>query len=166
MRIYVPVTLEELATAVVSRNATRWDVGARPAHAVTAALVAELPDEDTEGHEYAAFLMAADDSLALVAAGDGVPLRVVVSLDVPDDAVVVDPGASTASSGVTLTRDLPAVQVRAVHADEPEAAADVRAVLAAVDAADDAALEEAVERVTDRDLLWFDPSEVHAVPRP
>ncbi|PFG44018.1 hypothetical protein ATJ88_2735 [Isoptericola jiangsuensis] len=166
MRIYVPVTLEELATAVVSRNATRWDLGARPAHAVTAALVAALPDEDTEGHEYAAFLMAADDSLALVAAGDGAPLRVVLSLDVPDDAVEVGGPTDGAPSGVTVTRDLPGVRVEAVHADEPEAAADVLAVLAAVDADDDEALGEAVERVTDRDLLWYDPSEVHAVPRP
>jgi hypothetical protein len=166
MRIYVPVTLEELATAVVSRNATRWDLRARPAHAVTPALRAALPDEDTEGLEYAAFLLAADDSLTLVAAGSGVPLRAVVSLDVPDDAMAVGAWTEGSPSDVAVTRDLARVKVEAVHADEPEAAADVLAVLAAVDADDDEALEQAVERVTDRDLLWYDPSEVHGVPRP
>ncbi|MEG3616494.1 DUF6912 family protein [Isoptericola haloaureus] len=165
MRIYVPATLDELDTAVVGR-VTRWPVGPRGAHAVTGALAAELADADDEGREYAAFLAAADDSLSLIAARPGAaPVRVVVSADVEDD-VVADGAAGGATSAVQVLRDLPDVPLAAVHVDEPAAAEDVRAVLAAVDADDDEALADAVQRVTDRDLLWYDPSEVHQIPRP
>jgi len=66
----------------------------------------------------------------------------------------------------------------AVHVDEPEAAEDVRAVLAAADEENDAddvaehgatssgALDEALQRVADRDLLWYDPTEIREIPRP
>ncbi|MDO8144179.1 hypothetical protein [Isoptericola sp. 178] len=165
MRIYVPATLDELDTAVVG-SVTRWPVGPRGAHAVTRALAGELADADDEGREYAAFLAAADDSLSLVAGRPGVPpVRVVVSVDVEQDVVGVDPEGASASS-VQLLRDVPDVPLAAVHVDEPTAADDVRAVLAAVDADDDEALAEAVQRVTDRDLLWYDPSEVGQIPRP
>ncbi len=168
MRIYVPATLDELDNASVTATAARWTVSPRGAHAVTGALAAALPDDDVEGHEYAAFLAAAHDSLALVAGRPDVPpLRVVVSLEVPDSAVesgAVDAaGSDAAPSAVRVVRQL-TVPVVAVHADEPEAAADVRAVLAAGD--DDPALHDALQRVTDRDLLWYDATEVHQIPRP
>lgn len=188
MRIYVPATLDELDTAVVASAATRWTVTARRAHAVTSALGAALHDEDDEGREYAAFLAAADDSLARIASQAGVtPLRVVVSLDVPETAVSLpvegregrDGGAHhdhLAPSTVVLTRDVHDVSVVAVHVDEPEAAVDIRAVLAAADEERDAesasdvgatsVLDDALQRVADRDLLWYDASEVHRIPRP
>jgi hypothetical protein len=186
MRIYVPATLDELDSAVVTGSTTRWTVTARRAHAVTAALVAVLPEEDAEGREYAAFLAAADDSLELVAARARVPLlRVVVSLDVPETVVALpggggfDGGADdgqSAPSTVLVTRDVRDVSVIAVHVDEPQAAADIRAVLAAADEESDAestsdlaetsALDDALQRVADRDLLWYDASEVHQIPRP
>ncbi|MGW8568607.1 DUF6912 family protein [Isoptericola sp. NPDC055881] len=177
MRIYVPATLDELEGATVAAGGARWDVAARRAHAVTPALERELPDEDDESREYEAFLAAADDSLALVA-GRRVapPLRVVVSLDVPDDAATVadDADEPTAVDVVAL----PGVAVVAVHVDEPDAADDVRAVLTAaeeendaertgdVGAASEEALDAALQRVTDRDLLWYDPTEIPQIPRP
>ncbi|MFC7879203.1 DUF6912 family protein [Isoptericola sp. NPDC057391] len=177
MRIYVPATLDELEGAVVAAAGARWDVPARRAHAVTPALVRELPDEDDESREYEAFLAAADDSLALVAARrDAVPLRVVVSLDVPDAEVTVPGGADEPSAADVAA--LTGVPVVAVHVDEPEAADDVRAVLAAADeendaertgdvgATSEAALDVALQRVTDRDLLWYDPTEIPQIPRP
>jgi hypothetical protein len=164
MRLYVPATLDELAAVLPGRTA-RWDLGPRAAHAVTPALVAALLEEDTEGHEYAAFLAAADDSLALIAAGGAVPLRVVVSVDVPD-AALGHGAADAPPSRVVVERGLSGVPVEAVHVDEPEAADDVRAALAAVDAGDDAALAGAVERVAERDLLWYAPVEIPAIPRP
>ncbi len=180
MRIYVPATLDELEGAVVAGAGARWDVPARRAHAVTPDLARELADEDDEGREYEAFLAAADDSLALVAARRAaVPLRVVVSLDVPDDEVTVADGAGGADepSAVDVAA-LTGVPVVAVHVDEPEAADDVRAVLAAADEENDAersgdvgatsesALDDALQRVTDRDLLWYDPTEIPQIPRP
>ncbi|MFI2103415.1 DUF6912 family protein [Isoptericola sp. NPDC019693] len=177
MRIYVPATLDELEGAAVAAAGARWDVPARRAHAVTPALVRELPDEDDEGREYEAFLAAADDSLALVAARrTAVPLRVVVSVDVPD-AEVAAPGEADEPSAVDVAA-LTAVAVVAVHVDEPEAAQDVRAVLAAADeendaertgdvaATSEAVLDAALQRVTDRDLLWYDPTEIPQIPRP
>ncbi|MFE6971799.1 DUF6912 family protein [Isoptericola sp. NPDC057653] len=177
MRIYVPVTLDELEGAAVAAGGVRWDLPARRAHAVTPALVRELSDDDDETREYEAFLAAADDSLALVAARRGVPpLRVVVSLDVPDASVTAADGAEEPSA--VDVGALAGVAVVAVHVDEPEAAADVRAVLAAADEENDAeragdvgalseeALDAALQRVTDRDLLWYDPTEISQIPRP
>jgi len=177
MRIYVPATLDELASAVVDAAGARWDVPARRVHAVTPALARELPDEDEEGREYEAFLAAADDSLALVAARRAdAPLRTVVSLDVPDDRVTPADGADEPSALEVAA--LPGAPVVAVHVDEPEAADDVRAALAAADAENDAEraggagagsgadLDDALQRVTDRDLLWYDPTEIPRIPRP
>jgi hypothetical protein len=169
MRIYVPATLDELDSASVTATAARWTVAPRGAHAVRTALLAALPDEDTEGREYAAFLAAAHDSLALVAGRpDAPPLRVVVSLEVPDavvsfGALDAAPGADSGPSAVRIAREV-TVPIVAVHVDEPEAAADVRAVLAAADG--DTELDDALQRVTDRDLLWYDATEVHQIPRP
>ncbi|MEU2202422.1 hypothetical protein [Isoptericola sp. NPDC019482] len=177
MRIYVPATLDELEGAAIAAAGARWDVPARRAHAVTPALVRELPDEDDESREYEAFLAAADDSLALVASRrTAVPLRVVASLDVPDREVTVADGADEPSAVDVAA--LTGVAVVAVHVDEPEAAQDVRAVLAAADEENDAeragdagatsetALDAALQRVTDRDLLWYDPTEIPQIPRP
>ncbi len=169
MRIYVPATLDELDSASVTTNGARWTVASRGAHAVTAALAAALRDEDAEEREYAAFLAAAHDSLALVAGRPGAPpLRVVVSLEVPDavvssGALDAAPGADAAPSAVRVAREV-TVPIVAVHVDEPVAAADVRAVLAAAD--EDPAFDVALQRVTDRDLLWYDATEVHQIPRP
>ncbi len=137
---------------------------------MTPALEQSLPEEDDEGLEWHAFLAAAHDSLLQVAsAADAVPLRVVVTVEVPDDVVLAAHGADAAASGVRVTRDVPGTQIVAVHVDEPPAADDVRDVLALAvsDAPDaEARLDDAIQRVTDRDLLWYDPTELRAIPRP
>ncbi|MFC8922750.1 DUF6912 family protein [Cellulosimicrobium sp. NPDC057127] len=176
MRIYLPATLDELDAVSVTAGAARWTVAPRAAHAVTTALGRALPDEDEEGLEYAAALEAADDSLALVAARPDAPRqRLVVTLEVPDGAVQVvepQPGAddedAPAPSAVEVVRTVPDVAIVCVHVDEPAAAPDVEAVLAAADGDGpeaDAALDAALERVTERDLLWYDWSELGDVPR-
>ncbi|PZR51543.1 hypothetical protein DNL40_16000 [Xylanimonas oleitrophica] len=184
MRLYVPATLDDLEPAVVSATAASWTVPAGTAHAVTPALAASLPGEDVEGLEWHAFLAAAHDSLVRLAgsAGGAVPLRVVVTVEVPDDAVVVPAGGveggADVPSRVQVSRDLPGTALVAVHVDEPEAAEDVADVLRAADEESDAdasggvaqesqgAFDDALQRVTDRDLLWYDPSEIPAIPRP
>ena len=82
------------------------------------------------------------------------------------------------ADGAVDVAALTGVPVVAVHVDEPEAADDVRAVLAAADEENDAersgdvgatsesALDDALQRVTDRDLLWYDPTEIPQIPRP
>lgn len=144
MRVYVPATIAQLADPE--------GLAPRVAHAVTPALRAALPDEDDEGLEYAAQLLAADDSLDLLA-DDDVPRRVVVAADVPDGVVEPVPAdGATAPSAVRLTAPVRRADVACAHVDEGEAADDV----AAARGGDD----DAVERLADRDLLWFDVSEL------
>ena len=81
MRIYLPATMAELADPT--------GLGPRVVHAVTPALRVALPDEDEEGLEFSAQLLAADDSLELIGeqAAGVVLRRVVVAADVDADDV-------------------------------------------------------------------------------
>lgn len=143
MRIYVPSTLAELDPI--------RGFAPRLVHAVTAALRAELPDEDEEGLEYAAQLLAADDSLDRLEGTAAPRRRVVVAVDVPEAVVeaVDDPHAP---SVVRLTTTVGWDDVACAHVDEAAAEEDVIAALAGDD--------DAVERLADRDLLWYDATEL------
>jgi hypothetical protein len=183
MRIYVPATLDELDAVSHSADAARWTVAPRRAHAVTKELEAALPDEDAEGLEYVAALNAADDSLALIAGRPDAPhQRVIITVEVPDAAVGPVAGGDEdddepVASEVQVTSTVESVAIVCLHVDEAEAAADIADVLAAADEESDAettaevgeesdtALDEALQRVTDRDLLWYDWSEIKDVPR-
>lgn len=178
MRLYVPATSADLDAVEVTAARATWPIDPRGAHAVTPALRAALPDEDDEGVEYAAWLAAVDDSLGLVLAGSAAPLRVVVTVEVPDDAVdAAGPAAAAAgdvaqtpaggapeedgASAVAVTRPVDA-QVVCVHVDEPAAGPDVLSVGQVAEAD----LEDALQAVVDRDLLWYDWSEVATIPTP
>jgi hypothetical protein len=151
VRIYLPASLDQLDPA-------SGPLTARRAHAVTPALRAMFSDEDDEGLEYAAQLAAADDSLELLGERPEAPqLRCVVSADVADSAVLALSDDDDVPSAVELTRSVPQADVICVHVDEPAAAADV-ALAAGGD-------EEAVARLDERDLLWYDASELSNVPR-
>lgn len=149
MRIYLPATVSELGV--------RGGLGPRLVHAVTRSLRAALPGEDDEGLEYAAQLLAADDSLELL---DGTPgpgrRRLVVAADVPDAVVEsVDPDQEHAPSVVRLTTSVGWDSVACAHVDEQAAEADV---VAALDGDSDA-----LERLAERDLLWYDATELEAL---
>ena len=160
MRIYLPATFAELATVDVAPDGqASMSVAPRRAHALTRALELANPEEDAEGHEFLALLDAADTDLALLAgAPDGVQLRVVLTLEVPDDAVVPS-GADVGvlePSAVEVTREVVDAVVVCVHVDEPEAAPDIAAMLAGDD--------DAAERLVERDLLWYDTTEFADIP--
>lgn len=146
MRIYLPSTLSELGA--------KAGLGPRVVHAVTPALRAALPDEDDEGLEYAAQLLAADDSLdRLDTASPGGRRRVVVAADVPEAVVdAVDAGEDHAPSAVLLTTSVSWEDVACAHVDEAAAEGDVVAAAAGN--------EHAAERLADRDMLWYDVSEL------
>ena len=151
MRVYLPATLDQL-------DHLGPVIAAGPAHAVTPELRAALPDEDEEGWEYSALLAAADDSLALLATqADGPRLRVVVAADVPDEAVTVPADPHEVVSAVRVVAAVPRQAIVSVHVDEPEAAADVAAALGADPAA--------AERLDERELLWYDVTELDHIPR-
>jgi hypothetical protein len=188
MRIYVPATLDELDAVTHTSDAARWTVAPRRAHAVTKGLEAALPDEDAEGLEYVAALNAADDSLALIASRPNAPhQRVIITVEVPDTAVTPATSGDAGSddedddapvpSEIDVTTTVENVAIVCVHMDEPEAAEDIADVLKAADEESDAeetaniaeesetALDEALQRVTDRDLLWYDWTELKNIPR-
>ncbi|MDO8108602.1 hypothetical protein Q6348_15495 [Isoptericola sp. b441] len=145
MRIYLPATVTELGDPD--------GLVARVVHAVTPALRAALPDEDEEGLEFAAQLLAADDSLDLLGERPDAPLRrVVVAADVPQEAVAPLADDDAAPSAVRLLTAVPWSDVACAHVDEVAAAEDVTAALAGD--------EDAADRLADRDLLWFDVGEL------
>ncbi len=151
MRVYLPATLDEL-------DGLGTAAGPRAAHAVTAALRAALPDEDDEGWEFVAQLVAADESLALLAERPAAPrLRLVLAADVPDESVAPDDDPDAEVTAVRIATGVPADAVVCAHVDEPAAAADVAAA-----AAGD---EDALRRLEERDLLWYDASELTRIPR-
>ncbi|QTE30293.1 DUF6912 family protein [Pengzhenrongella sicca] len=156
MRIYLPASLLDLAPS---------DAGLRPplvprrAHAVTPGLRALFPDDDDEGLEFAAQLAAADDSLELLRTSPDAPrLRLVLTADVAAGDVVPVHDDDAAPSAVDVVVAVPWDAIACGHVDEPAAAADVTAALAGAPAD--------VERLDERDLLWYDASELGAVPRP
>lgn len=161
VRLYLPATLDELDDLLGGRAPL---AAPRRAHAVTPALTALLPDEDEEGVEFAAQLMAADDALVLLASRPDAPgLRLVVTVEVPDDAVrdgAPEDGDGVddeAASLVTLTAPATLDVVVCAHVDEPAAKDEVARALDG----DDAALDSLAER----DLLWYDATELTRIPR-
>jgi hypothetical protein len=154
VRIYLPVTLLDVDAATAASD--QPTVAARRAHAVTPALRELFPEEEDEGLEYAAQLAAADDSLELLGTvADAPRLRVVLSADVDADAVAVLD--DEIPSAVEVTAPVAWTAVVCAHVDEPSAAGDVAEALTGD--------EEAVERLDDRDLLWYDATELATIPR-
>ncbi|HEY0216422.1 MAG TPA: hypothetical protein VGC57_08530 [Cellulomonas sp.] len=156
MRLYVPATLDEL-DALTGPDAALPTP--RRAHAVTPRLSTALPDEDEEGWEFAAQLMAADDALVLLASRPGAPtLRLVVTVEVTDSAVDLAPsGEDEPVSLVTLVGPLVRDDVVCALVDEPSARSQV---VRALDG-DDVALDA----IAERDLLWYDVTELSRIPR-
>jgi hypothetical protein len=156
VRLYVPATLDELDTLTGPGAAL---AGPRRAHAVTPRLSGLLPEEDEEGWEFAAQLMAADDALVLLASRPQAPaLRLLVTVEVADSAVDVTPaGEDEPASLVTLVEPLDLEDVVCALVDEPAARSEV---VRALDGED-----EALDALGERDLLWYDVSELTRIPR-
>lgn len=139
MRVYLPLTPTELAEPT--------GVSARQARAVTRSLRAVLgADADEETAEYAALVLAAEDSLALLTDADA-PRRVVAAADVADP---VESGSEFARVSV------PAVawsQVVSFHVDSGDDG--VRGLVSAARRGE----QHAQAQVEDLDLLWYDVTE-------
>lgn len=145
MRIYLPSTVSELGAQA--------GLTPRLVHAVTPALRAALPEEDDEGLEYAAQLLAADDSLDRIEPGKTGLRRVVVAADVPEAVVEsLDADEADAPSLVRLTVTVGWDDVACAHIDEAAAEKDVVAAVRGN--------EDAVDRLVERDLLWYDVTEL------
>jgi hypothetical protein len=157
-RVYLPSTFAGL-------RRLRDEDGVSPpplhGHAVTPALRESYAVGDTEELEYVAQLAAASDSLCLLRDDPTVPRRrVVLAVDVPDDAV--RPAAQGDESSVTLAAAVPRGSVQALLIDDPASLAVVERAVdawAAAQTGDDDALFE-LDEAAARDLLWFATQEL------
>ena len=150
MRIYLPGTVADLTSYPDTA------LEAAVAFAATSGLAAALPDEDEEAVEFSAFLAAAETSLELLvgartAGREVAPRRVIITADVAEVRVGSarahgHPGAIVVDGAIAWA------DVASVHLDDPEAAQDVEAAIAGDEAAS--------ERLIERDLLWYDASEL------
>ncbi|GAB7193268.1 hypothetical protein NUM3379_39770 [Kineococcus sp. NUM-3379] len=170
VRVYLPSTLSSLRSVVAGDGEVVLAQAPVQVHGVTHALrewyVDADPRELEEELEYAASSDAAERSLHLLAADPTAPRRrVVLALDVPQDALTASPPLSmsgTGRSAVLLTRDIPRACLVSVHVDDEEAVDDVTAAVDNLDAA--AAGDEdarfSVEAAEGHELLWYDATEV------
>ncbi|WP_067180951.1 DUF6912 family protein [Microtetraspora niveoalba] len=180
MRVYLPCTLPALARVVA-----RGELGPAPliGYAVTPALVEWYASGDTEELEYVAMTEAARASLRMLAeegaaelaggpaggpaeeggAGKaGVPARrVVLAAEVPDAAVAASADIDERAR-VRLTEPIPMSRVASAHVDDPDAAPDVEAAVAALPAADlgDDDARFTVDGAEAHELMWYATQEI------
>ncbi|MGY1690002.1 DUF6912 family protein [Geodermatophilus sp. SYSU D01105] len=166
MRVYLPATTTVLATLVEDGRLA----GPHTAFAVTPRLrefyaVSEA-EADMEELEYAALLGAARASLRLIDIDPtAARRRVVVAVDVPDDAVseIEDPDADRGA--VRVTGDIALRDVASAHIDGADAEDDVRAAVNVVLEAD-LGSEDAqfvVDQAEGHELAWYASQEIGAV---
>jgi hypothetical protein len=140
LRVYLPATLPALA-----RLRERGELAVPEGYAVTAALRDELGGDDPEQLAYAAFQLAADASLELLAADPAAPRRrVVVAADAPAAPAAPEPGHP---GRVRLAAPVGVAAVAALHVDGPTAEPEVASAIAS---------GEPVEH----ELEWYDVSEL------
>ncbi len=151
LRVYVPTSMAGLRDVVQSDGV---GPGPFPAHAVTDALRAELPDAAEEDWEYAASSAAALASVGLLR-DDEPARRVVLAVDVPGARRVDVEDLTT----VEVDEVVPFRRIAAVLADSEDAE---DAVSAARDAehAHSPDAERLLERCLDHELGWWATQEI------
>ena len=158
-RVYLPATLPRLREL-----RDRGECGPPPleAHAVTPSLREWYAEGDEEELEYAAFTRAAQQALHLLRGDPAAPRRrVVISVDVPDQAVRMH-DFQLGSSATTVASAIPMTDVAAIHVDAADAEADVASAAAVVveAAAGDPDAQFTVDSAEDHALEWYDPTEL------
>ena len=159
MRVYLPATMPALAAALTAGQLSPPPLAG---FAVTPALREWYASGDLDELEYAAMAVAARASLRLLAAdGAAPPRRVTLAADVPDEQVsgCGDPDEPAA---VKISSVVPLARVASVHVDDPDAAGDVRAAVAALPAADrgDEDAKFTVDSAEGNELLWYAAQEL------
>ncbi len=143
MRVYIPATVGQLRD-VASGS---WEPGRGFAATDRMLEIAPQLDPD-EIAEEVIHVAAMHSALALRS-----PLRVVVVADHPRPEVVAEPESHPAA--VSIEGKVRLDSVACLFVDEPGAEPDVAGALV-----DD---EAALDRLGDRDLLWYDVSEIGAI---
>ncbi|MFC5369733.1 DUF6912 family protein [Arcanobacterium bovis] len=149
MRIYIPLTLDDLNSAPILPRAV---------HAVTSGLAEHFPNEDQEGLEMVATLAAADDSLRLMSADSQNFRRIVAVAEIVDNYVSIP---QQRDDVLVTQRNLTDVvawnRVEALLVDEPGSEELVAQAIAGD--------EEAFLASGDIELMWYDVIERDAVRR-
>ena len=154
MRIYLASTMSALAAALRA-----GEIGPPPlaAFAVTPALREWYASGDQEELEYAAMSVAARASLRLLSVdAQAPPRRVTLAADVPDNQVS-PAGYADEPAAVLVSASIPVSRLVSAHIDDPAAATDVRAAVAAIAAADqgDEDAKFTVDGAEGNELLWY-----------
>ena len=159
MRVYLPSTLPALARLLADATTAAPPVRG---YAVTPALREWYSSGDEEELEYAAMTHAARESLRLLAADPGAACRrVVLAAEVPPAQVAAVAGFDDPAL-VELRGPVRLADVVSGHIDDPSAAADVRAAIAALPAADggDEDARFTVDGPEGHELLWYATQEL------
>jgi hypothetical protein len=160
MRVYLPSTLSGLRTLLETGSLGEPPL---PGYAVTGALREWYAEGDEEELEYAAMTLAARASIRLLdrqllLEPDLAPRRVVVVAEVG----AAEPAPDVDRAAVRVLEPVPMRVIQAVHVDDPEAEADVRAAAEALVEADLGSEDAAfvVEQAEGHELQWYATQEV------
>lgn len=159
MRVYLPSTLAELASALVA-----GEIGPAPllGFAVTPALREWYASGDLEELEHVAMMMAARASLRMLHANPAVPRRrVVLAAELAEQDVIAKNGLDTPGR-VEIMLPVSLAEVVSGHVDAPVAVADIDAAAAALPAADagDDDAKFIVDGAEGHELLWYATQEL------
>ena len=160
MRVYLPSTLSGLRQLLDSGELGTPPL---PAFAVTGALREWYAEGDDEELEYAALNEAARASVRLLDRGlllePGLAARRVV---VVAEVTAVEPAPDVDRAAVRVLEPVPLRLVQAVHVDDAEAEADVRAAAEALVEADLGSEDAAfvVEQAEGHELQWYATQEI------
>ncbi|HET9898270.1 MAG TPA: hypothetical protein VFQ44_25360 [Streptosporangiaceae bacterium] len=159
MRVYVPSTLADLATALVA-----GEVGPAPVlgYAVTPALREWYASGDLEELEYVAMMEAARASLRTLHEQTTVPRRrVVLAAELAARDVLVKNGLDNPGR-VEVMLPVQLADVVSGHVDDIEAMPDIEAAAAALPAADagDSDAKFVVDSAEGHELLWYATQEL------
>jgi hypothetical protein len=161
MRVYLPFTLPTLAKLLGDGRVATTPVRG---YAVTPVLREWYSSGDEEELEYVAMTHAARASLRLLQAEPEAPSRrVVLAADLPQQQVVSVAGFDEPAL-VEVRAPVSLADVVSGLIDEPGAAADITAAIAALEAADggDQDARFTVDGAEGHELLWYATQELHS----
>lgn len=161
MRVYLPFTLPMLAKFLADGQA-----GAPPVsgYAVTPALREWYSSGDEEELEYVAMTQAARASLRLLQGDPTAPSRrVVLAADLRAEQITSVAGFDEPAL-VDIRTPVRLADVVSGHIDEPPAATDISAAIAALEAADRGDLDAkfTVDGAEGHELLWYATQELRS----
>ncbi len=159
MRVYLPSTLADLASALVAGEICPAPV---LGYAVTPALREWYASGDLEELEYVAMMEAARASLRMLHEQTKVPRRrVVLAAELPESDVLVKNGPDKPGR-VEVMLPVQLADVVSGHVDDIEAITDIEAAAAALPAADagDGDAKFVVDSAEGHELLWYATQEL------